>query len=139
MSSCQKESSTINPTPSKQVGQQLRASGHGVELWEWNGLPWDDPQADCWPLPCDCIGDIDDKISVQAQEFIDVVATNDPQQIREYFLAHGNEIVPITEQQLTDILGGEVTIRMYGDDYHLVYTDGNSIEERPVYPKLYEN
>lgn len=139
VASCQKESSTIKPTPSKQDAKQFRASGHGVEIWETNGFDVQDPEFDCWPMPCDCIGVIGSKVTVQGQEFIDVVATNDPQQIKDYFLTHGNEIVPITEQQLNDILSGEVTIKMHRGDYLFVYTNGNSLNDRPVYPKLYEN
>lgn len=134
IASCQKE--VIEPQKLANVKETIvpLSSAPGLEFKEWNGVLG--PGAACYDYKCDCIDVVGDNPSEAVLAFLGVVETLDPEIIQAYFQEHGNTIVPITDQQVEDILEGTVTIREYNGSYHLVYTEGSGIDERPDYPRV---
>src|SRR5690606_26173277 len=105
--------------------------------FEWNGLR--DDRIRCYDFPCDCATPHFGVGGSWASES-DYLAFLEQMQagtLQEWYASgEGQQILPLPDAQLNDMLNGVVTFKTFpdgGEYFHLVYTDATDLADRPQY------
>jgi hypothetical protein len=141
LTSCSKEEAVRPSEPAGIKGVNVASRTNQGRLYEWNGVKGDGIR--CYDFPCDCLTPFNPPIKSSLrswsseddyEEFLSNL--NNGTLLEWYASGKGQQILPLPERQYADVINGLVTFKTFADGggyFHLVYSNAETLEDRPRY------